>query len=451
MGGITLFVNKKSKTSIWFAFTCFSVGCGCADPVFNEVIYVVFKDQLLINQGLYEAIKLICVAMNSFSNFMSPYFASMLMIFYSDIFKSCPNKKLEPLLTIGLLILPILMFFIFPIRLDYPKYINYAIISLWAVPYITFSGFLALYVYLKEKNMKVKEQRLLFFLVVVISLQAATITSYVLPAIGIQDAWFYNRWIAFIVFASFIFAITRFGLLGVRMRFEKYKYDSAIKTINSGTVIINHAVKNEVAKIAMCVENLNLLSENKSKMAQDNLKVISNSVDHLLSLVDKVRDNLKEIILTLKPARIRDIVDEAINLVAPFCLEKEIKIEKEFLDDPIILCDEVHIRETLINIFKNAIEVVWKNGVIEIKIFRSGKSVIITVTDNGPGIDKKTLLHIMEPFYSTKKRSGNFGLGLSYCYNVMQKHNGLMEIESEVEKGTKVYIHFPDSKYIKSK
>lgn len=95
------------------------------------------------------------------------------------------------------------------------------------------------------------------------------------------------------------------------------------------------------------------------------------------------------------------------------------------------------------NILRNAIDAVDVNGQIEIGIIRTQRYIILEISDNGCGISKQDLPHVVLPYYSTKKNAFNFGLGLSYCSNVMQKHGGLLEIESGEAKGTKVFLKFP--------
>lgn len=69
--------------------------------------------------------------------------------------------------------------------------------------------------------------------------------------------------------------------------------------------------------------------------------------------------------------------------------------------------------------------------------------VVCTSSDNGKGISKNMLSKVFDPFFSTKPSKNNFGLGLTFCYNVIQKHCGVIDIESEENKGTKIIIMLP--------
>lgn len=113
-----------------------------------------------------------------------------------------------------------------------------------------------------------------------------------------------------------------------------------------------------------------------------------------------------------------------------------------------MLCDAILLKEVIYNILRNAIDAIEVDGHIEIGIIQSGKYFILEISDNGCGISKQNLPHVVSPYFSTKKNAFNFGLGLSYCCNVMQKHGGLLEIESIEDKGTKVFLKFPAKKLL---
>ena len=90
-------------------------------------------------------------------------------------------------------------------------------------------------------------------------------------------------------------------------------------------------------------------------------------------------------------------------------------------------------------------------GELSIHCYQNNKWHVIEVKDNGEGIAKKDLSQVTEPFFSTKNRKQNFGLGLAYCSNCMQKHGGSLEIFSEKGSGTTVFLNFPiQNNYLKN-
>ena len=71
---------------------------------------------------------------------------------------------------------------------------------------------------------------------------------------------------------------------------------------------------------------------------------------------------------------------------------------------------------------------------------------VLSVSDNGCGMSADEKKHIFEPYHTTKGNGQNFGLGLYYCYNVMNSHNGSIQVESLPGKGSTFFLLFPMQK-----
>jgi len=130
--------------------------------------------------------------------------------------------------------------------------------------------------------------------------------------------------------------------------------------------------------------------------------------------------------------------------------EKGIKIDIEthFGEEPLVEANSSEMREVFTNLILNAIEAMPENGKIKIKTTASSKSIQITLSDTGSGMNPDTLKRIFDPFFTTKGVSGT-GLGLSVTYGIIHRHNGTIEIDSQPGHGTTVTIQFP--RFIKRK
>jgi signal transduction histidine kinase len=82
-------------------------------------------------------------------------------------------------------------------------------------------------------------------------------------------------------------------------------------------------------------------------------------------------------------------------------------------------------------------------GNLRISLFKKNEMSIITVEDNGTGMDKETLSKAFTPFFTTKPHGIGDGLGLPICRSIVNRHGGSIEIETEPGKGTKVVIKLP--------
>jgi signal transduction histidine kinase len=104
-----------------------------------------------------------------------------------------------------------------------------------------------------------------------------------------------------------------------------------------------------------------------------------------------------------------------------------------------------HLEQVVINIVKNACQSLPSpDKAVSISTSRIDKNVIITIRDEGKGMDEKMVKNIFTPFYTTKGKEGT-GLGLSICNNIVKNHGGRIEVESTIGKGTVVTVILPAS------
>lgn len=101
------------------------------------------------------------------------------------------------------------------------------------------------------------------------------------------------------------------------------------------------------------------------------------------------------------------------------------------------------LHQVFINLLLNSIQAIEKEGKILILSQLNNDSVSITITDTGCGIAKENLPRITDPFFTTKDPRKGIGLGLSITYTIIQEHNGLIEFESVIGKGTTVIVTLP--------
>lgn len=135
-------------------------------------------------------------------------------------------------------------------------------------------------------------------------------------------------------------------------------------------------------------------------------------------------------------------IDTIINILHSK-LKNNINLHKEYGEIPNIESYGGQINQVFMNILDNASFAVKDGGDIWVRTKQLDENVVIEFEDNGCGIDKKHVGRIFEPFFTTKSVGEGTGLGMSISYKVIKNHNGNIEIESEVGKGTKLTITLP--------
>lgn len=196
---------------------------------------------------------------------------------------------------------------------------------------------------------------------------------------------------------------------------------------------------------------------------KDVSKVFSKNIEAILSVVEDTRQMTGKLLsfskhggLVYSVTNIHDLLNDALKIVQPNS-QQNIQIKKEFMASiPTVECDVAEIRSALINIIHNAYQAFDSDsGLIKVsthnKYNSSGEldhegnllpkqSIVISIIDNGVGIAEEMLSQVFEPFVTTRARTGGTGLGLSVVYGAVKQHNGHINIQSKLNKGTQVTL-----------
>src|SRR5262249_47261816 len=118
-------------------------------------------------------------------------------------------------------------------------------------------------------------------------------------------------------------------------------------------------------------------------------------------------------------------------------------------DLPMIQCDGAQIEQVLLALVMNALDAMPRGGNLWVRtrMHESASEFQIQVADDGTGISPEILPHIFEPFLTTKEGGHGVGLGLAVSQNILERHRGKIEVQSELGKGTTFTLTLPlDSK-----
>lgn len=135
------------------------------------------------------------------------------------------------------------------------------------------------------------------------------------------------------------------------------------------------------------------------------------------------------------------LVTDVFELLDSLAVEKNIAIKFSRNYDPIfVIADKSKIEQVLINLIKNSIAYGNENGFTEVRFNALDNSVLVEVTDNGPGIEAKELPRLFERFYRVEKsrnrNEGGAGLGLAIARTILEAHNQTINVRSTVGVGT---------------
>lgn len=122
----------------------------------------------------------------------------------------------------------------------------------------------------------------------------------------------------------------------------------------------------------------------------------------------------------------------------------KVEVLVEAADAPSILGSRAEIREAMTNLIFNSVDALPGGGRIAIRCRAEEGQAVIEVADDGTGMAEEVRSRMFEPFFTTKGLSGT-GLGLSMVYGIVSRHQGTIEVETEVDRGTVVRMRFPET------
>jgi len=225
---------------------------------------------------------------------------------------------------------------------------------------------------------------------------------------------------------------------------------AALGTVAAG---VAHEINNPIQGILNFAELLKLKPEDicQVKEIADRIDYEGERIAKLTSnLLSYAKDSRQEIILS----EVNELISSALSLVGSKIKHSKVKITTELAQDmPPVLLQPQSFQQIILNLIDNAYDALRysqelseeKN--IKVKTSRGKRAgddfLRVDVSDNGIGMSGDVLNKVHLAFFTTKPSSEGTGLGLSIVSDILKKHNGFMEIESEEGKGTNVSFYIP--------
>lgn len=192
----------------------------------------------------------------------------------------------------------------------------------------------------------------------------------------------------------------------------------------------------------------------------DETPVILNAVKNIVSL-DKNRSTISiavekasKVVFALKKFAHHDtsgemveadIIDSIETVLTLYHnqIKQGITIVRNFDELPVVNCYADEVNQVWTNLIQNALQSMGQKGTLTIGAFIEDANVVVTITDTGSGIEPDIAEKIFQPFFTTKKSGEGSGLGLDIVKKIIDKHEGSITFESEINKGTTFRIELP--------
>jgi signal transduction histidine kinase/CheY-like chemotaxis protein len=226
---------------------------------------------------------------------------------------------------------------------------------------------------------------------------------------------------------------------------------------------VAHDINNALSPIVAFTEIICNSERNLQPQSKAFLEHIQTAAEDIARIVARMREfyRRRDGRETLQPVELNRLVQQVIDLTRPrwrdmaqregIAIEVKTDLAAEL---PELHSDQTELREALINLVVNSVDAMPNGGTITMSTTSRGarpepslanqpSQVVLEVRDTGTGMDEKTRRRCLEPFFSTKVNRGGTGLGLAMVYGMMERHEGTVEVESQLGQGTTIRLIFP--------
>jgi len=182
--------------------------------------------------------------------------------------------------------------------------------------------------------------------------------------------------------------------------------------------------------------------EQSLERLEEFVSVSRGEINRLELIITQFLQAMRPTIPDRKPDHLNAIVIETIELLRPELANRGIELVEELdeqLPDPPL--DRAQIKQVLVNLIKNAMQAMDKDGLLRIRTKRDADGVWLSVEDNGMGISKDRISRIFEPYFTTKRKGT--GLGLMIVHRIIRDHGGRIMVEPNQPSGTIFRLWLP--------
>jgi PAS domain S-box-containing protein len=184
-------------------------------------------------------------------------------------------------------------------------------------------------------------------------------------------------------------------------------------------------------------------SPNMDAEERENLALIEDAARRAADLTGRLLSFSRGGLVRFGRVDLRTVVEDTMSLAEP-TLHSALAAAVSLPEGPVYVeGDAGQLQQALTNIVLNARDAMPEGGQIGIALAIEGAVAVVTIEDNGPGMDEETRMRIFEPFYTTKPAGSGTGLGMAITYGIIQGHHGDIAVQSQPGKGTTFTISLP--------
>jgi two-component system NtrC family sensor kinase len=196
-----------------------------------------------------------------------------------------------------------------------------------------------------------------------------------------------------------------------------------------------------------------IVNEIENYEKEIDIDFIMDDISELMEDCKEGTDRIKKIVIDLKDfaypgedeltvADINNCLESTLNVVWSE-LKYKATVIKDLGELSPVMCYPHQLNQVFMNILVNAAQAIEKKGEIKVSTFADNGFVKIQISDNGSGISEENISKIFDPFFTTKEVGKGTGLGMNVAYNIIEKHDGRIDVSSKAGEGTTFTVTIP--------
>lgn len=215
---------------------------------------------------------------------------------------------------------------------------------------------------------------------------------------------------------------------------------------------VAHEINNPMTSVAGYAEALQRRFREDPSLAGDQrlldfpkyLEIIVREVYRCKGIIDNLLSFSRKSEGEFGPVDLNGIIGEVLELVRHKGRDKNITLRENLsIPLPRVHGDASALRQVFLNLILNALQAIEEAGTVTIETESVDSQVVARVIDNGTGIEPEMLDQIWNPFFTTKVVGKGQGLGLAVTYDIVEKHQGAIDVQSQVGEGSKFIVKLP--------
>ena len=255
-----------------------------------------------------------------------------------------------------------------------------------------------------------------------------------------------------IVMIAFVVLRQQFGILSEKhaRAEEALRRRDRLAAMGELASTVAHEVRNPLNAIGMTAQRLRreFLQGDQAAPAPDQaelkelLDVLAGETQRINRIVQQFLDYARPPRLSLRRASLRDLLEAAAGALRARAATRHITIDLDVPAAGDAVCDPDQLKQAVDNLLRNAIDASPDGGRVRLEARREASEHVIAVVDEGPGIPAEIVPKIFDLYFTTK--ADGTGVGLAVTHQIVEAHQGRIDVDSAPGAGTRMSIRFPD-------